>query len=391
MRTEERALGLAERLPRHGRRLAGPLCASCLVFAATAGPAVADTFRVTRHDDPPPAGCAPWDCSLREAVNAANGKPGSTIQLSSGTYRLTRPRSLGGKIDSGKPGSDKGDLDVTASAQIATRGSGEVTIDANGGVTGDRVLEVHGGGTVLRGIKLTGGKASVDRDGHGRGGGVRVDAGALYMFGGAVIGNSVPRQGDLGGGIYTADHAVLRRVEVSGNTATGGFGGFGGGVYTASPGATEIYDSKLFANRAFAGGALASEDGHSANVTVARSQIAHNVASGLGGAAYLLGPPTEGGIRYVFENTTINANAADEGGGALRLRNATATLRSSTVVRNTAHNVGGVVVRDDGHDRTSVTLGGTILASNTEQNPTPPAAPDCFDETGGLCALRATT
>jgi hypothetical protein len=45
----------------------------------------------TRFDDPLPDGCAPSDCSLREAVMAANGSAGSTITLAAGVYSLTIP------------------------------------------------------------------------------------------------------------------------------------------------------------------------------------------------------------------------------------------------------------------------------------------------------------
>jgi len=50
----------------------------------------ATTFTVTRTDDPVPNGCLPTDCSLREAVIAANaGSGGDAIALPAGDYRLT--------------------------------------------------------------------------------------------------------------------------------------------------------------------------------------------------------------------------------------------------------------------------------------------------------------
>ena len=51
---------------------------------------------VTRHDDPPPDGCAPGDCSLREAVIDANSTVDlEVIHLSAGTYELTIPIPAG--------------------------------------------------------------------------------------------------------------------------------------------------------------------------------------------------------------------------------------------------------------------------------------------------------
>jgi len=46
---------------------------------------------VTRTDDPEPSGCSPGDCSLREAVVAANVTPGAdTITVPAGYYALER-------------------------------------------------------------------------------------------------------------------------------------------------------------------------------------------------------------------------------------------------------------------------------------------------------------
>jgi CSLREA domain-containing protein len=50
------------------------------------------TFKPTRHDDPPPGNCKQADCSLREAVMAANeGSGRDTILLRKGTYELEVP------------------------------------------------------------------------------------------------------------------------------------------------------------------------------------------------------------------------------------------------------------------------------------------------------------
>ena len=52
--------------------------------------AAAATYVVTRTDDPPPGACAVGDCSLREAVLAANATAGTdTIQLPTGTLTIT--------------------------------------------------------------------------------------------------------------------------------------------------------------------------------------------------------------------------------------------------------------------------------------------------------------
>ena len=66
-----------------------PLCLCSAL--ALCGVAHAATFSPTRFDDPPPDGCLPTDCSLREAVLAANAAPGADrIALQAGDYALTR-------------------------------------------------------------------------------------------------------------------------------------------------------------------------------------------------------------------------------------------------------------------------------------------------------------
>lgn len=62
------------------------------VLAALAGTAQATTtFYVTRFDDPAPDGCATNDCSLREAVLAANALDGyDNVVLDEGIYTLSR-------------------------------------------------------------------------------------------------------------------------------------------------------------------------------------------------------------------------------------------------------------------------------------------------------------
>ena len=77
----------------------------------------AETFVVTRFDDPLPDGCVPADCSVREAADAAatNDPFGGddTIQLAAGTYTLIR-----GELSQG--GSDQ-KLEIAGAGSGATR------------------------------------------------------------------------------------------------------------------------------------------------------------------------------------------------------------------------------------------------------------------------------
>ena len=73
------------------------------------GPLLAVDRIVTRYDDPVPNGCSAGDCSLREAVVAANADVDfDRILLSAGRYELTQPGSdenaAGGDLEAVRPG-----------------------------------------------------------------------------------------------------------------------------------------------------------------------------------------------------------------------------------------------------------------------------------------------
>ena len=64
---------------------------ACLAALVGATPLYAADFRPTRFDDPSPNGCLPTDCSLREALIAANASVGrDRVVLAAGTYSLSR-------------------------------------------------------------------------------------------------------------------------------------------------------------------------------------------------------------------------------------------------------------------------------------------------------------
>src|SRR5919201_6581467 len=123
------------------------LLAFALAFAAAAR-AHAATYVVTRSDDPAPGACDS-DCSLREAVLAANaGSGGDTIELPPGLIRLGRP---GPNENAGATG----DLDLTKSVLLTGAGARSTIVDAAGL---DRVFDIAPGVTaLLADLTITGG------------------------------------------------------------------------------------------------------------------------------------------------------------------------------------------------------------------------------------------
>jgi len=256
---------------------------------AAAPHAAAATFTVTRTDDPAPDLCVVGDCSLREAVLAANARPGGdTIVFPAGHFRL-------GIAGPGEDAAATGDLDLTKSVTITGAGARATVID---GMGLDRVFDIKGGTTVLiSDVKITGG-ASRDSDsgagiasngtltlvrnaivgnhttGSASGGGIDFSGPALTVTQSTIAGNTAYN----GGGISFAHALTVTNSTISGNMAGGpGLNGDGGGI-SGSAGATAlIKSSTISGNQAFNGDS--SGAGFDApGVTLQNSIVAGNVS-----------------------------------------------------------------------------------------------------------------
>ncbi len=295
------------------------IAATLATSALAAASANADTYRVTRHDDPLPGRCKPDDCSLREAIRAANGHPGRDVVVLAGRrprYELSRHNT--GRAD--EDGNARGDLDVANPITIRHGPGGRAIIDAHGI---DRVLDVlPGAATKLARIRLTGG--DVGRNGSASGGGVAARA-PLRLVRSAVRGN----RADSGGGIFAAAPLTLVRTRVRGNHAKAGVGG---GI-DADRARVRIVRSRLAGNRASgAGGGLAVGDG---TLRLAKSSVARNVAgAGAGGISLsaVAGRVTE---------STVDDNLAHGSGGGIHQSASSLVVVNSTITRNRADLTGG--------------------------------------------------
>ena len=233
---------------------AGPVIAMSVLFAA---PAMAATLTVTKTADTADGVCNA-DCSLREAIIAANAlpRPGTlddshVIKVPAGTYRLTIPgRNEGAGAT--------GDLDITALLRLEGAGARDTILAGDGT---DRVLDVlQGAFTTISGVTVTGG------GGVGQGGGIRAEGIGFQLYDAAIVGNSTSAAEShqrQGGGLYVTDGtAVVERVLVAHNSATARAGDpgppQGGGIFAAK-GVGTLRSSTLAENvadgRAAAGGA----------------------------------------------------------------------------------------------------------------------------------------
>jgi CSLREA domain-containing protein len=335
--------------------------AAGLTSLAIASPAAAHVYRPTRTSDPAPGKCKPSDCSLREAVLAANSNPGpDTIVLKDGRiYKL----AISGRDEDGGM---TGDLDVTDALTVkgANPGPGPgphdlATIDAQ---SLDRIFDftqLTPPGT-LHSLLLTGGDP---RDPNAGSGGAVESYADLTVSDCVVMGN----RAIVGGGIEGTGGAKLTitHSEVSSNQANS----YGGGI--EGNGAMRISHTTIDNNGAtnFEGGGVYSQFGPDRwrDVVLKKNSAQHE-----GGGAYLQGNFHATGLRAI-------RNAAGADGGALWLGSPVshATIGTSTLSHNLsdAGQGGGIwssgqlkLTRSTLSDNTSHLGGGGVVTTGSSGN-----------------------
>jgi len=291
-------------------------------LSALAPASGAAVFTVTKTTDSNDGACDA-DCSLREAILAANQlqDPTNRIDLAAGTYRLSIPRN--GSRFGNTPGTGlDGNLVVTRTLTIAGAGRDVTIIDARPSpeVAGvDRVLGVlNTGNLTISGVTITGGQTAA----FGQGGGILVLGGALAISDSRVIGNAALAGGGgiaLGGSANPPATATITRCEIAENVAGSPdpmeLGGQGGGLLNIQATMT-VVESTIRDNTALrsTGGGIMNIDTQNrpnpaALLTVQRSTIAGNLAGDPNGLSFNEG--VGGGIY--------------NSGGLLRLTNSTVT------------------------------------------------------------------
>jgi CSLREA domain-containing protein len=353
---------------------------AALFTAASVG---AKTYEVNKRSDHTPNGCKKKDCTLREAVIAANARDGSDRILlgQRKTYNLTIENSI-------PPGEDEaaeGDLDVTDPVRITHAGKGRAKVDANGI---DRVFHLlEGGSTTFKKVVITGGESGPPIGG----GGVLSEAADLTLRRSAVNGNRNESMGSYGGGILLVgpdpDLSVVRssirdnfsdndsggleasdtgsilikRSKIVGNDAEQD----GGGVYLYSESSMRIVQSTISGNTA------ADGQGGGVNLfnplTIDRSTVADNTATAVGGGIAV----DSGDAVLSIVNSTVAGNHSDFEGGGIANPQGDVTANAVTVVRNSADAAGGGLTY--GTAAPGFEIQNSLVALNSA-----PFAPDCF-------------
>ncbi len=310
---------------------AGVLGLPAAVGAQTAAPASFAIVNITTMADEYD-GVPNGDCSLREAIQSQNDHvnfggclrsimpgPGGTdtILLPGGTYTLNRTG----------PDDDlnwTGDLDLRESVVISgTQGLHPMIYGDTG--WNDRLVHVLTGTVTLKGLAFSGGAAEAV---SGRGGGMRIQAGATVSVSDCSFTDSIAFRG---GGIYN-DSGVLTLINsiVGHNETHNAFGSSGAGIYNHS-GVLTLINSTLIQNGSAdstaIGGGIYSEAG---TLALTGATLFGNDSSGGGGGIGVFGGTA------ILTNTTVTANASDGVGGGLHNVNGTVKVTNVTFSDNAA-------------------------------------------------------
>jgi CSLREA domain-containing protein len=306
----------------------GTLAASFLV--GVADPANAATFTVTKTADTNDGTCSVADCSLREAIGAANAAGGAdTISVPAGTYQLSIANAGGLNEDNNA----SGDLDVKDALTIQGAGSGTTIIQA-GTSTASGIDKVF----ALNPICSSGFDVTID--------GVTVRFGRNTQVAGApdfsFTGGGIDWCAAGAGGTFNLTNSV-----VSDNTNVYGYGG-GLNIDTVSSPTTVNLTNDTFQN----------------NTTLSPVNTAN------GGAVNIFGgSPTVNVTNDTFTgNTTTNATS---GGGAIYFRPTTVghlSVSGSSFSSNTAAGIGGAIATDAHGAGTTVSIQTSTFTGNTATN-----------------------
>jgi CSLREA domain-containing protein len=271
------------------RNCSAAAVATCALLVMSAS-ASAKSYVVTKKSDPVPGSCKKHDCSLREAITAANAHHGGdTIVLPSpkGAYVIAQENHP-------KVGDESiGDFDISGPLTIEHNGKGRATVD---GKQIDRVFDATS----------------------------KLELAHLRVTGGA-------RPSDPGGGIRSSSSLTIRDSIFDHNGAADG-----GAIQVSGTDPKDkltIVDSRIEKNLAQSSGGI---DANNTRFTIRRSRISGNI----GGAMY-------GRIGGTINESTISGNTGGYGSGGLTI-DYKLTLLSSTVSGNESAYDGGGINNDFG-------------------------------------------
>ena len=272
-------------------------CSAVAFLALFLPPVVsAKVFHVNTRADHPPGNCTSSDCTVREAVIAANDASGDDVVRVPAANKPYLRKQLCCGDDAGLVG----DLDLAAgqTVKIAGGGAKRTVIDAG---AGDRVFQL----------------------------GTQAQPGGEATISGLTMQNGHATDGGSGGGIQTFGALTLRRVVVRDSETDFSDGGIGLNGGDAS---LELVKSTVQGND---GGIFWTTE-VTGDIRIESSLIRDNIAA-FGGGIFA------GGGKFFLYNSTVSGNTATEdppagAGGGIYLAPALAVadIRAATIAGNIA-------------------------------------------------------
>jgi hypothetical protein len=228
------------------------------------------SLTVTRSDDRN-AVCALGDCSLREAVNAANASSADdTINFAAGLTKITLTN----------------EIVINNAGALTINGPGANVLTIDGGPGTNRIFYTNRAKVTISGVTLTGGNGA-GASGSGLGGAIYAYGddltpdGSLTLDGLNVTGNGA----DVGGGVIFAGGGIHRIINSTFSNNTAGSLGYGGGLYYGGHGGTlTVVNSTIAGNSAGYGAGFVADCGGVTNLR--NVTVTNNAAGVVGGGIY---------------------------------------------------------------------------------------------------------
>jgi CSLREA domain-containing protein len=303
-------------------------------------PADAATITVNTTDDELNSD---GDCSLREAITAANTNTAVDNCAAGASGADTIVISVSGTVALGSP------LPVVIES-LTINGPGANVLTVSG--QSNYVVFVASGGITLT---ISGMTISDGNNSSGSGGGIINPATSTLNLSDSVV--AFNQAGTNGGGIANGGTLVVNNVTFKGNSAGSG----GGAIFQA--GGTMTVTNSVFSNNnnaGSAGGAIYMQDG---GATIADSTFSGNSAD-FGGAIYNIVQDQDTAGTLTVSRSTFVANTADHGGAIYNTGGGNLVLVNSTVSGNTAHDDGGGIENQD----STATVSFSTLYNNVAQS-----------------------
>ena len=290
----------------------------CIVFVLlwAASSVSAAVYTVTKIADTNDGTCDA-DCSLREAVAAANATADNdTVVFALPFFSSPRTITLSGT-----------DIIMANNGSLSIHGPGASRLTISGNNTSRIFTTSPSLAGTLSGVRLTAGNG-VSSVQTGRAGAFYNNGGNYTLSSVVISGNTAANGGGLNNAVAGSVLTIINSV-ISGNMATGA----GGGMQNFSTSTINIIGSTVSGNTCnstLTGGGAIQANG---TLNITNSTFSGNTAAGGDGGAFYYN-----GTAITMTNTTIVGNTADVGGG---FHKSTTTLNAN--IRNTiiAGNTGG--------------------------------------------------